>query len=234
MKQRAHTHISSGTRKVFSDFTEQDCEGMSTQSLQHLNIVFETSTSLDLYVIYVNFIGLVLWYTFVWFNFATFDSYFIIVCGMVVGWVCNSFSKECRCHANVAPGQKVLVLFYSFMFSLIVSLGASKCRAPEDLRVPEQLNLYIPAFCSGIFWTAISTEVAFTDIVQGNVEGKISRGILYDARRAVPTFLLVMCVLLEAHCTALLKQEVKCKSTLQVSHACPQYTFFFLHPYSCL
>jgi hypothetical protein len=36
--------------------------------------------------------------------------------------------------------------------------------------------------------------VAFTDIVQGNVEGIISRGILYDARRALPTFMLVMCV----------------------------------------
>jgi hypothetical protein len=134
----------------------------------------------------------------------------------------------------VASGKKVLVLFYSFMFTLIVSLGASEWRAPEDLSVPEQLNLYIPAFFSGIFWTAISTEVAFTDIVQGNVEGKISRGILYDARRAVPTFLLVMCVLLEAHCTALLKQEVKCKSTLPVSHVWPQCTFFFWNLYSCL
>ena len=113
---------------------------------------------------------------------------------MVVEWVCNSFSKECRCYVIVASGKKVLVLFYSFMFSLIVSLGASQWRAPGDLSVPEQLNLYIPAFCSGIFWTAISTEVAFTDIVQGNVEGKISRGILYDARKALPTFLLVMCV----------------------------------------
>ena len=47
---------------------------MSAQSLQHLNIVFETSTNLDLYVLYVNFIGLVLWYTFVCFNFPTFDS----------------------------------------------------------------------------------------------------------------------------------------------------------------
>ena len=143
--------------------------------------------------------------------------------------MCNSFSKECRCYAIVAPGKKVLVLFYSFMFTLIVSLGASEWRAPEDLSVPEQLNLYIPAFCSGIFWTAISTEVAFTDIVQGNVEGKISRGILYDARKALPTFLLVMCV-----SAALLKQEVKCKSTLQVSHAWQQCTFFFWNPYSCL
>ena len=41
---------------------------------------------------------------------------------------------------------------------------------------------------------ANSNDVAFTDIVQGSVEGSVSRGILYDARRALPTFLLVMCV----------------------------------------
>jgi hypothetical protein len=100
------------------------------------------------------------------FNFATFDSNFIIVFGMVAGWVCNSFSKECRCFGKAAPGQKVLVLLYSSMFILIMSLGASKWQAAADLRVPEQLNLYIPAFCSRMFLTAISTEVAFTDIVQ--------------------------------------------------------------------
>jgi hypothetical protein len=204
--QSIHTHTSSGTRKVFSQrvpyFTDQQTEdhseSMSIQSIPHLNIVFETSINLDLYVLYVNLIGLVLWDTFVCFNFATFDSNFVIVCGMVGGWVCNSFSKECRCYGKVAPGQKVLVLFYSFMFVLIISLAASKWEAAQDLTVQEQLNLYIPAFCSGVFWTAISTEVAFTDIVHGNVDNpfnsKISRGILYDAKRALPTFLLVMCV----------------------------------------
>jgi len=54
--------------------------------------------------------------------------------------VCNSFNKECRCFGKVAPGQKVLVLLYSSMFILIMSLGASKWQAPPDLRVPEQLN----------------------------------------------------------------------------------------------
>jgi len=149
-------------------------------------------------VLYVNLIGLVLWDTFVCFNFATSDSNFLLVCGMVAGWICNSFSKECRCYGKVAPGKKVLVLFYSIMFVLIISLGASKWQAPPDLLFQEQLNLYIPAFLSGMFWTAISTEVAFTDMVQRSVDNqfksKISRGILYDAKRALPTFLLVMCV----------------------------------------
>jgi hypothetical protein len=178
--------------------TEAHSETMSVHSELHpLNIVFDTSTNLDLYVLYVNFIGLVLWDTFVCFNFATYDSCFVLVCGMVAGWICNSLSKECHCHKGKVPvvlGQKILVLFYSFMFVLIVSLAASKWQAPYDLHMSQQLNLYVPAFLSGMFWTGISSDVAFTDIVQGNLEGTVSRGILYDARRALPTFLLVMCV----------------------------------------
>jgi hypothetical protein len=178
--------------------TEAHSDSMSVHSdLRPLNIVFDTSTNLDLYVLYVNFIGLVLWDTFVCFNFATYDSCFVLVCGMVAGWICNSLSKECYCHKGKVPvvlGQKIMVLFYSFMFVLIVSLAAAKWQAPYDLHMSQQLNLYVPAFFSGMFWTGISSDVAFTDIVQGSLEGSVSRGILYDARRALPTFLLVMCV----------------------------------------
>jgi hypothetical protein len=178
--------------------TEAHSDSMSVHSdLRPLNIVFDTSTNLDLYVLYVNFIGLVLWDTFVCFNFATYDSCFVLVCGMVAGWICNSLSKECYCHKGKVPvvlGQKIMVLFYSFMFVLIVSLAAAKWQAPYDLHLSQQLNLYVPAFFSGMFWTGISSDVAFTDIVQGSLEGSVSRGILYDARRALPTFLLVMCV----------------------------------------
>jgi hypothetical protein len=189
--------------KGVADNSARNCadahsECMSVNSEIHpLSIVFDNSTNLDLYVLYVNFIGLVLWDTFVCFNFATHDSCFVLVSGMVAGWICNSLSKECKFHEARVPvvrGQKLLVLFYSFMFVLIISLGTAKWQAPEDLHMAEQLNLYIPAFFSGMFWTGISSDVAFTDIVQGSVEGRITRGILYDARRALPTFLLVMCV----------------------------------------
>jgi len=162
-----------------------------------MNIVFDTSTNLDFYVLYVNLIGLILWDTFVCFNFATFDSCFILVCGMVAGWVCNNFSKECACHKGQVPrakGQKVTLIFYSFMFVLIVSLAGTKWEPAYDLQMAQQLNLYIPAFLSGMFWAGISSDVAFTDIVQGNLQGSVSRGILYDARRALPTFLLFMSV----------------------------------------
>ena len=70
---------------------------------------------------------------------------------------------------------------------------ASKWQVPVDLHTSEQLNLYVPAFLSGFFWTAVSTDVAFTDLAAG-ASSSISKGILYDARRALPTFLLVMCV----------------------------------------
>ena len=178
--------------------TEACDDSLSQHSeLLPLNIVFDTSTNLDFYVLYVNLIGLILWDTFVCFNFATFDSCFILVCGMVAGWVFNNFSKECLCHKGQLPhakGQKVILIFYSFMFVLIVSLAGSKWEPAYDLQMDQQLNLYIPAFLSGMFWAGISSDIAFTDIVQGNLQGSVSRGILYDARRALPTFLLFMSV----------------------------------------
>ena len=178
--------------------TREDSETLSVESDHtRLNIVFDTSTNLDLYVLYVNFIGLVLWDTFVCFNFATFDSCFIIVCGMVAGWICNNFSKECMCHKGKGahvPKQKAVLLLYSCMFLLIVSLAGSKWQPAYDLKMDQQLNLYIPAFLSGMFWTGISSEIAFTDMVEGNLQGGVTKGILYDARRAVPTFMLFMSV----------------------------------------
>jgi hypothetical protein len=158
-----------------------------------LSIVFESSTNLDLYVLYVNFVGLVLWDTFVSFNFATHDSNFVLVSGLVCGWIFNSLSKECRCHvfpAPAQPGQKLAFLFYSAMFVIVMTLGAVQWRLPEDLDTGLRLNLYLPAFCSGLFWTGISADVAFTGVVNQSA----IKGILYDARRSIPTFLLVMCV----------------------------------------
>lgn len=158
-----------------------------------LNIVFENSTNLDLYVLYVNFIGLVLWDTFLSFNFATHDSNFVLVSGLVCGWIMNTLSKECRCQIFTAlsrPRQKLAFLFYMAMFLIVMALGAVRWRAPEDLDTALRINLYLPAFCSGVFWTGISADVAFT----GFINQGATKGILYDARRSIPTFVLVMCV----------------------------------------
>jgi hypothetical protein len=59
-------------------------EGLSAMSDPlPLQIVFERSANLDMYFLYVTFVGLVLWSTFVSFNFATQDSNFVVVFGLI-------------------------------------------------------------------------------------------------------------------------------------------------------
>ena len=57
-----------------------------------LSIVFETSFNLDLYVLYVNYVSVVLWGRFVSFFFSTPDTNFLVMSGMVLGWACNLFN----------------------------------------------------------------------------------------------------------------------------------------------
>jgi hypothetical protein len=155
-----------------------------------LQIVFARSTHLDLYFLYVTFVGLVLWCTFISFNFATYDSNFVVTSGLILGWVGNMLSRECRCHESrteLLPGHKMRVLVYSALALLIMTLGSLSWRVPADMEAAA-LNFYVPSLCSGVFWTALSHEVAF-DGVQN-----VSRGILYDTRRSLPTFLLVVAV----------------------------------------
>ncbi len=65
-------------------------EGLSAMSDPlPLQIVFERSANLDMYFLYVTFVGLMLWSTFVSFNFATQDSNFVVVFGLVTGWIGN-------------------------------------------------------------------------------------------------------------------------------------------------
>lgn len=158
-----------------------------------LNIVFESSVNLDLYVLYVNFVGLMLWFTFVSFNFATYDSNFVLVSGVVLGWICNTLSKECRCHESKSPpvkGEKVRVLCCTSLACLVMALGAANWEVPADIEFSDAVNLYVPAFCAGFFWTAVGHEVAFAGVQNLHV----TRGILYDSRRSLPTFLLVVSV----------------------------------------
>jgi hypothetical protein len=158
-----------------------------------LNIVFESSVNLDLYVLYVNFVGLMLWCTFVSFNFATYDSNFVLMSGVVLGWICNTLSKECRCHESKSPpvkGEKVRVLCCTSLAILVMALGAVNWEVPTDIEFSDAVNLYAPAFFAGFFWTAVGHEVAFAGVQNLHV----TRGILYDSRRSLPTFLLVVSV----------------------------------------
>ncbi len=175
-----------------SDHIEARSELLSESSDPlSLQVVFERSSDLDLYFLYVTFVGLVLWCTFVSFNFATYDSNFMVTAGMVIGWVANMLSRECRFHESrtePAPGGKLRVLFYSCMSLMIIALGSLHWREPADMHPSSAPNLYIPSICSGMFWTAVSHEVAFTGVQN------VSRGILYDTRRSLPTFLLLVAV----------------------------------------
>jgi hypothetical protein len=154
-----------------------------------MNIVFESSINLDLYFLYVTVVGLVLWTTFIAFNFALYDSIFAVASGMVIGWVINQLSSECRCHESPSarvPRQKVRILCYCGTSVLITCLGLVNWIVPDDMA--SALFVYAQFFCAGVFWTAVAPEVAFTG-------GKhVSRGILYDTRRSLPTFLLVVAV----------------------------------------
>jgi len=158
-----------------------------------LNIVFESSVNLDLYVLYVNFVGLMLWCTFVSFNFATYDINFVVMTGVVFGWICNTLSKECHCHESKSPpvkGEKTRILCCMCLASLVMGLGAVHWEVPADIEFSDAVNLYAPAFFAGFFWTAVGHEVAFAGVQNLHV----TRGILYDSRRSLPTFLLVVSV----------------------------------------
>ena len=171
----------------FDARSEQLSDASETLPVQ---VVFERSVNLDLYFLYVTFVGLVLWCTFLSFNFSTYDSNYIVICGLVLGWIGNTLSRECRCHESIVEpktGGKMRVLCYSFLGLLIMCLGSLQWRVPTDME-STAANFYLPALCSGLFWTGLSHEVAFTGVQN------VSRGILYDARRSVPTFLLVATV----------------------------------------
>jgi len=157
-----------------------------------LQIVFERSANLDLYFLYVTFVGLVLWYTFVSFNYATQDSKFVVVFGLVTGWIANWLSRECHCHqsrTDAKPGEKLRLICYSSSALLVLALGFANWHVPIGDGA-SALRVYVPAYCSGFFWTAVAQEVAFTGVQNLHV----SKGILYDARRALPTFMLVAMV----------------------------------------
>ena len=140
---------------------------------------------------YVTFVGLVLWSTFVSFNFATQDSNFVVVFGLVTGWICNWLSRECHCHepcVEATTGEKLRLIFYSSMALLIMALGFANWRVSVDDAA--SLRVYAPAYCSGFFWTALAQDIAFTGVQNLHV----SKGILYDARRSLPTFMLMTTV----------------------------------------
>jgi hypothetical protein len=74
------------------------------------------------------------------------------------------------------------------MALIIMALGFANWRVPVG--DANALRVYMPAYVSGFFWTALAPEIAFTGVQNLHV----TKGILYDARRSLPTFMLMTTV----------------------------------------
>jgi hypothetical protein len=65
---------------------------------------------------------------------------------------------------------------------------ATDWESAQEVEINMKFNICIPAFCSGVFWTGVSGDIAFT----GLIDQHATKGILCDSRRSITTFLLVM------------------------------------------
>jgi hypothetical protein len=89
---------------------------------------------------------------------------------------------------EVTTGEKLRLIFYSSMTLLIMALGFANWRVSVDDEAA--LHVYAPAYCTGFFWTTLAQDIVFTGVQNLHV----SKGILYDARRSLPTFMLMTTV----------------------------------------
>ena len=157
-------------------------------------IVFESNTRLDLYCLYIHSVGAVMYQTFMSFDYTLFNTQWMFATGLLAGWTATSLSKSCRKPAH-APQQEPLsrlrssmwVFFYTSIALSIQVSALVRWSWPEETSSGVLLNLYMPSFLAGCFWTTVCSEMAFTGT-------KTSRGILFDSRRGLPTFMLVTAV----------------------------------------
>ena len=151
------------------------------------SIVFDNSDRLDAYLLYILAVGGIMWNTFLSFNFATANTSTAFVTGLVVGfmiiniWHYRNKPRSCSgmCWMSV----------YTTLYIGIISMSWEQLANVDDVDSFMRNSMYVAAFVSGMFWTCIAGEVAF----QGH--SQLHRhGIYYDARRALPIFLLIMCI----------------------------------------
>lgn len=155
-----------------------------TSLLDHTSIVFENATYLDLYVLYVNLIGLVLWQTLLSFNFRLYNSNMLFVLGMCTGWFLSLINSRTAVQYTLKTSQ---VFTYTTACVIVCSLCCSRWQQ-ASMSLTTSLNLYMPSFLCGVFWTAVSGNMAF------RFDSVRCQGILHDSKRAIPTFCLVMSV----------------------------------------
>lgn len=157
-------------------------------------IVFESNTRLDLYCLYIHSVGAVMYQTFMSFDYTLFNTQWMFATGLLVGWTATSLSKSCRMSAHAQQQEppsrlrsSMWVLFYSSIALSIQVSALVRWSWPQETSSGVLLNLYMPSFLAGCFWTTLCSEMAFAGT-------KTSRGILFDSRRGLPTFLLVTAV----------------------------------------
>ena len=169
----------------FSETSSMSSVAIEDQiTAQH--IIF-THENLDLYVLYVNLLGAMLWQTFVAFNFATPYSNFCFICGLAVGW----FAAQAFHNDRVELQKCCTVRNVCLMLCMnIVFYLASNVILIPDLDT-QTLTINTVLTCgTGCCWTFLGSHVYFRGI---NYNYK-SKGILYDAKRALPTFFLTMTI----------------------------------------
>lgn len=148
-------------------------------------VVFEKGSHLDLYVLYVNIVGVVLWQTMLSFNFKLYNSNLVFVIGIACGWFWSQMYS--RKNTSLAMPLSYFVA-YTCAFIAVCGICCDEWHQHAELDTLTSINLLLPSFMCGMFWTAISSNMSF--------EGRhmCRQGILHDSQRALPTFLLVMSV----------------------------------------
>lgn len=199
------------------DDIDLDSLNSSTMTENSFQIVFTKSFNLDLYVLYVNFVGLNLWQTFVCFNFAFYNTLLLFITGLFVGWVANltlkMFYRKTMlleiisikwCFIYTCVGTFVLVLAYVNWHTHLdePNVDSNEYAESYNMNIDHQntmanawIFLYVPSMLTGLFWTFVSVDMAFAQSKLHATDNVLERrGIMHDSRRALPTFLLVMII----------------------------------------
>jgi hypothetical protein len=155
-------------------------------------IVFESNTKLDFYCLYIHSVGAVMYQTFMSFDYTLFNTQWMFATGLLVGWTATSLSNVClksaqRQELASRVRGSMWVLFYASIALAIQVSALVVWSWPEETSTGVLVNLYMPSFLAGCFWTTFCSEMAFAGT-------RTSSGILFDSRRALPTFLLVTAV----------------------------------------
>ena len=155
-------------------------------------IIFESNMKLDLYRLYVHSVDAVMYQTFLSFDYTLFNTQWMFSMGLLLGWVGISLYKTLAA-SETTPNLwgrlrgSLWVGVYSSIALAIQICALMRWSWPDDVSAGTLVNLYAPAFFAGCFWTSVSSEMSFSGV-------RTSRGILFDSRRALPTFLLVTAV----------------------------------------